>query len=57
MDQERAMIQEKRKQEKEYLQKMLAENDRQKVISLKEREKQRLEDIRAQEEYTRMLDK
>lgn len=36
---------------------MLAENDRQKVISLKDKEKQRLEDIKAQEEYTRMLDK
>lgn len=36
---------------------MLAENDRQKVIALKDKEKQRVEDVRAQEEYTRMLDK
>lgn len=36
---------------------MLTENDRQKVISLKEKERQRVEDVHAQEEYTRMLDK
>jgi hypothetical protein len=51
------MLQEKRRQEKEYLQKMLVENDRQKVLTLKEKEKQRLEDVKAQDEYTRMLDK
>ena len=51
------MVQEKRRQEKEYLQKMLTENDRQKLITLKEKEQQRLEDVRAQHEYTRMLDK
>jgi hypothetical protein len=39
------------------LQKMLVENDRQKVLTLKEKEKQRLEDVKAQDEYTRMLDK
>ena len=36
---------------------MLQENDRQKSKALGEKEKERLEDIRAQEEYTRMLDK
>jgi hypothetical protein len=36
---------------------MLVENDRQKVLTLKEKEKQRLEDVKAQDEYTRMLDK
>jgi hypothetical protein len=36
---------------------MLTENERQKQIALSDKEKQRLEDIRAQEEYTRMLEK
>lgn len=36
---------------------MLLENDRQKEKALVEKEKQRQEDIRAQEEYTRMLEK
>jgi protein required for attachment to host cells len=36
---------------------MLTENERQKLIALSDKEKQRLEDIRAQEEYTRMLEK
>lgn len=36
---------------------MLAENDRQKEIAVKEKESSRLEDVRAQKEYTRMLDK
>ena len=36
---------------------MLAENDRQKQIAVKDKEKTRLEDVRAQDEYTRMLDK
>ena len=36
---------------------MLLENDRQKEKTTVEKEKQRLEDVRAQEEYTRMLEK
>jgi hypothetical protein len=51
------MLQEKRRQEREYLQKMLAENERQKLKSQAERERERLEDVRAQEEYSRMLEK
>lgn len=47
MDAERRLQQEKRKQEKEYLQKMLVENEKNKAKQLAEREKERLEDIRA----------
>ena len=49
--------QEKRKQEREYLQKMLEENDKNKQRMKAAQEKERLDDLRAQEEYTRMLDK
>jgi len=41
------MLQEKRRQEKEYLQKMLTENDRQKAKAAMERERERLEDVKA----------
>jgi len=41
------MLLEKRKQEREYLQKMLAENDRQKAKANVEKQKERDEDIRA----------
>ncbi len=51
------MAQEKRRQEREYLQKMLEENERQKAKAAEDRERQRQEDIRAQQEYTRMLEK
>jgi hypothetical protein len=57
MDAERRLQHEKRRQEKEYLQKMLTENEKHKAKALAEREKERLEDIRAQEEYARILDK
>ena len=57
MDQERQMLLEKRRQEREYLQKMLTENDRQKAKTAVEKEKERLEDVRAQQEYARMLEK
>lgn len=51
------MLQEKRRQEREYLQKMLVENDKQKEKTMVEKEKDRQEDIKAQNEYARMLDK
>ena len=57
MDAERRLQQEKRRQEKEYLQKMLVENEKHKAKALVERERERLEDVRAQEEYARILDK
>jgi len=36
---------------------MLTENEKHKAKALAERERERLEDVRAQEEYARMLDK
>ncbi len=57
MEQERAMMLEKRRQEREYLMKMLDENERQKLIAGDVAKKERDNDIRAQQEYTRMLDK
>ena len=57
MDAERALQAEKRKQEREYLQKMLQENEINKARQREEEERQRLEDIRAQEEYAKMLEK
>lgn len=36
---------------------MLSENDRQKAKAVVEKEKERQEDVRAQQEYTRMLEK
>lgn len=47
MDAERRLQQEKRRQEKEYLQKMLVENEKHKAKALVERERERLEDVRA----------
>ncbi len=51
------MLQEKRRQEKEYLQKMLLENDKQKAKTNAEKEVERQQDVRAQHEYSRMLEK
>lgn len=48
---------EKRRQEREYLQKMLSENERQRTKAQREKEENLANDIQAQEEYTRMLDK
>ena len=48
---------EKRKQEKEYLQKMLIENENNKKRQKEEEERQRLEDLKAQEDYAQMLAK
>lgn len=57
MEQERQVLVEKKKQEREYLQKMLVENEKQKAKTMEERERERQEDIRAQQEYSRMLEK
>jgi hypothetical protein len=51
------MLQEKRRQEKEYLQKMLVENDKHKAKAQIEKEKERLEDVKAQQEYAKMLER
>ena len=51
------MQQEKRKQERENLQKMLNENELNKKRQKEEEERQRLEDLKAQADYTKMLEK
>ncbi len=57
MDMEYQLAREKRQQEKDYLKKMLDENDRYKYQQQMEKERERLADVKAQEEYTKMLDK
>ena len=56
MEEERKMVLEKRQQERDYLQTMLKENELQKKRQLDEQEKERLEDVEAQEAYNRMLE-
>ena len=51
------MLLEKKRQEKEYLQKMLIENEKNQEKMRKEKEKERLEDVKAQNEYSKMLEK
>jgi hypothetical protein len=51
------MLIEKRRQEKEYLAKMLVENENNQARMKIEKEKERLEDVKAQEEYSKMLEK
>ncbi len=46
---------EKKKQEREYLQLMLKENDKHKQNQLTQKERERLEDVAAQDAYTKML--
>ena len=48
---------EKRRQERDYLNKMLEENENNKQRQRDEDERQRLADLKAQNEYSRMLDK
>ena len=57
MDAEKAMQLEKRKQERDYLQKMLQENEINKKKQKEEESRQREEDLKAQAEYSKMLDK
>lgn len=47
----------KRKQEKEYLQKMLKENEKRQQRMKEEKDKERQDDIRSQEEYTKMIER
>lgn len=56
MEAERQQVLQRRVQERDYLQTMLKENELQKARQLEEREKERLEDIQAQEAYNRMLE-
>lgn len=57
MDAERALQHEKRRQEKEYLQKMLRENEANKKQAAEDRMHQVRADVQAQIEYGKMLDK
>lgn len=51
------MQMEKRRQEREYLHRMLEENEKQKNRMREQEEKERLDDLRAQEQYAKMQDK
>lgn len=57
MEAERSMQMEKRRQERDYLQKMLQENENNKRRQREDDERERLNDLKAQNEYSRMLDK
>jgi len=54
---ERSLQQEKRRQEKEYLQKMLTENEANKMSANNQRQANIKADVQAQFEYGQMLDK
>jgi hypothetical protein len=56
MEDERQQVMQRRTQEKDYLQTMLKENEFQKKIQLDEKEKERVDDIKAQDAYNRMLE-
>jgi len=57
MEAERSLQNEKREQERNYLKKMLEENELNKAKAEEERKRERELDIQAQEEHCRMLDK
>jgi hypothetical protein len=57
MESERQLQAEKRKQEREYLQRMLQENEQNKIRMKNEDEQKRLDDLKSQEEYAKMLEK
>ena len=54
---ERSLQAEKRRQEKEYLQKMLRENEANKMSANNQRQNEIKADVQAQHEYGQMLDK
>ena len=57
MEMERSLQAEKRRQEKEYLQKMLRENEANKMSANNQRQNEIKADVQAQHEYGQMLDK
>ena len=57
LEQERQIMIEKRNQERDDLQRMLLENERQQFKAKQQLEKERQEDKKAQEEYSKMLEK
>ena len=56
-EQERQLMVEKREQEKAYLMKMMQENEVAKRKQLNDQEKERIDDVKAQEAYSKMLEK
>jgi len=56
LENERLVQLEKKRQEREYFMKMLQENQANLDRAKEQKEKERLEDVRAQKEYARMLD-
>lgn len=57
MEAERNLQANKRDQEREYLKKMLIENEMNKKKAMGDKERERQLDMQAQEEHARMLDK
>lgn len=57
MEAERALQADKREQEREYLKKMLIENEMNKKQAEKDKQRERDADVQAQDEHARMLDK
>ena len=57
MDAERKVALDKKRQEREYFQKMIEENKKNEEIKKKQREKERQEDVNMQKAYAAMLDK
>lgn len=57
MQQEKSLLAEKRRQERDYLQRMLQENEDNKLKSKDFEELERLEDLKAQTAYGKMLEK
>ena len=57
MEAEREMLTNKREQEKLYLKKMLEENAQERARKNADIERERLEDVQAQENHAAMLDK
>ena len=57
MEAERALQANKREQEREYLKKMLIENEMNKKQAEKDKQRERDADVQAQDEHARMLDK
>lgn len=56
MEKERQVALDKKRQEREYFLRMIEENKKNQEIVKKQKEKERLEDIRAQDAYAKMLD-
>jgi len=56
IEHEKQVALDKKKQERDYYDRIMQENEKNKALAKLQKEKQRLEDIKAQEAYSRMLD-